>query len=123
MVDKRVYMPLKAVPLFSDVGKDWLKYKEPNLRASTLKMYRNHLKNHFEDINGLKVNRITVAKVEEFITDKQSEGMNLTTLRKIIVTFNQVMNYAVRHRYIDHNPVRDAERPRGQGGMNLLSGY
>ncbi len=41
--------------------------------------------------------------------------MNITTLRKIIVTFNQIMNYAVRHRYIDHNPVRDAERPRGQG--------
>ena len=116
MVDKRIYMPLKAVPLFSAVGKDWLKYKKQNLRASTLKMYKNHLKYHFDDINGLKVNRISVAKVEEFITNKQSEGMNLTTLRKIIVTFNQVMNYAVRHRYIDHNPVRDAERPRGQGG-------
>ena len=41
--------------------------------------------------------------------------MNLATLRKIIVTFNQVMSYAVRHKYIDYNPVRDAERPRGQG--------
>ena len=28
---------------------------------------------------------------------------------------NQIMAFAVRHRYIDHNPVRDAERPRGQG--------
>jgi integrase len=36
-------------------------------------------------------------------------------LKEIIVTFNQVMNYATRHRYIDHNPVRDAERPRDQG--------
>eukprot|EP01008_Symbiontida_sp_HLA12_P001781 NODE_2967_length_434_cov_0.823151_g2943_i0.p1 GENE.NODE_2967_length_434_cov_0.823151_g2943_i0~~NODE_2967_length_434_cov_0.823151_g2943_i0.p1 ORF type:complete len:124 (+),score=2.30 NODE_2967_length_434_cov_0.823151_g2943_i0:53-373(+) len=42
--------------------------------------------------------------------------MNITTLRKIIITFNQVMNYAVRHNYISYNPVRDAERPRGQGG-------
>ena len=41
--------------------------------------------------------------------------MNLTTLRKIIVTFNQVMNYAVRHQFIGYNPVRDAERPRDQG--------
>ena len=41
---------------------------------------------------------------------------NQTTIRKLIVTFNQVMNYAVRHKYIDHNPVRDAERPKGQGG-------
>ncbi len=43
--------------------------------------------------------------------------MNITTLRKIIVTFKQVMNYAVRHKYIDYNPVRDAERPKGQGGI------
>ncbi len=118
MVDNKTYIPIKAVPLFSEVGKDWIKQKEHNVRASTLKMYRNHLKYHFEDINELKVNRITVAKVEEFITDKQSERLNLTTLRKIIVTFNQVMNYAVRHRYIDHNPVRDAERPRGQGEIS-----
>ncbi len=25
------------------------------------------------------------------------------------------MAYAVRHKYIDYNPVRDAERPKGQG--------
>ena len=56
-----------------------------------------------------------MAKVEKFIADKQTNKMNLTTLRKLIVTFNQVMNYAVRHKYISHNPVRDAERPRGQG--------
>jgi integrase len=25
------------------------------------------------------------------------------------------MKYAIRHRYVDHNPVAEAERPRGQG--------
>ena len=68
LVDKRIYKPLKAISLFSNLGEDWLKYKEPNLRASTLKMYRNHLKYHFDDIDGLKVNRITVARVEKFIS-------------------------------------------------------
>jgi integrase len=43
--------------------------------------------------------------------------MNITTLRKLIVTFNQVMKYAVRHKFTDYNPVRDAERPRGQGAV------
>jgi len=41
--------------------------------------------------------------------------MKLGTLRKILVTLNQIMTYAVRHKYIAYNPVRDAERPRGQG--------
>lgn len=116
IVSKGIYLPTKKIPHFSEVAKDWLEYKKPNLRASSVKMYRGHLEHHFSKINDLKINRITTAKVEGFISAKQVNGMNLTTLRKIIVTFNQVMNYAVRHRYIDHNPVRDAERPRGQGG-------
>jgi len=41
--------------------------------------------------------------------------MNILTLRKILVTLGQIMAYAVRHKYIDYNPVRDAERPKGQG--------
>ena len=56
-----------------------------------------------------------MAKVEKFIADKQTNEMNITMHRKIIVTFNQVTNYAVRYKYIDYNPVRDAERPKGQG--------
>lgn len=38
--------------------------------------------------------------------------MSLAILKKVIVTFNQVMKYAVRHGYITYNPVRDAERPK-----------
>jgi len=41
--------------------------------------------------------------------------MNISTLRKILVTVGQIMGYAVRHKYIDYNPVREAERPRDQG--------
>ncbi len=110
-----IYLPEKRIPLFKKVAEDWLEYKKPNIRNSTWRKYEGYINNHFDDILRLKVNRITTAKVEKFITKKQTLGMNLTTLRKIIVTFNQVMNYAVRHQYISYNPVRDAERPRDQG--------
>jgi integrase len=110
-----IYLPEKRIPLFKKVAQDWLEYKKPNIRNSTWRKYEGYINNHFDDILRLKVNRITTAKVEKFITKKQTEGMNLTTLRKIIVAFNQVMNYAVRHQYISYNPVRDAERPRDQG--------
>ena len=36
-------------------------------------------------------------------------------IRKVLITFGQVMKYAVRHHYIDHNPVSEAERPRSTG--------
>ncbi len=115
-VEKRVWMPIKNIPKFSEVADNWLENKRQNVRASTWVMYASHLKYHFNDLNHMKINRITTAKVERYITDRQKEKMNITTLRKTIVTLNQIMNYSVRHRYIDHNPVRDAERPKGQGG-------
>lgn len=114
-LSKGVYLPEKKIPTFREVSADWLEYKKPNVRESTWLMYKGHLTHHFTDLDPLKIKMINTAKVEKFITEKQEKGMNLTTLRKIIVTFTQVMNYAVRHNYIAHNPVRDAERPRDQG--------
>jgi hypothetical protein len=109
------YLPDKKIPLFSKVAEDWLEYKKANVRQSTWDSYKGHLKHHFDTLKPIKINRITIAKVEKFISEKQDISMNLTTLRKVIVTFNQIMSYAVRHRYIDYNPVRDAERPKDQG--------
>jgi len=116
MLAKGLYLPTKKIPLFSEVAKDWLEQKQANVRESTYKSYQGHLKCHLSYFNALRINKINTVKVEKFISELQSRGMNLTTLRKVIVTFNQVMQYAVRHKYIDHNPVRDAERPRGRGG-------
>jgi integrase len=114
-VSKGIFLPNKKIPFFSKVAEDWLEYKKPYVRITTWEVCEGHTKNHFEDLDGLKVNRITVATIEKYIRKKQDEGMNINTLRKILVTLGQILNYAVRHRYLDHNPLRDAERPREQG--------
>jgi len=110
-----IYMPDKKISTFSEVAKDWLEHKKMNLRDSTWSVYEGHTRNHFEDLKPLKVNQIITATIEKYITDRQSEGMNILTLRKILVTLGQIMGYAVRHKYIDYNPVREAEKPKGQG--------
>jgi len=112
---KGCYLPEKRVPFFKDVAKDWIEYKKPKLRETTWDCYSGHVRKHFSFFNDLKINQITTAKVEKFITARQTEGMNILTIRKILVTLNQVFSYAVRHRLIDYNPLRDAERPRDPG--------
>ena len=112
---KGLYLPQEQIPLFSEVAKDWLGFKKLNVRASTWACLEGHTRNHFEELNGLKVSLITTAIVEKWITRRQEKNMNIVTLRKLLVTLNQIMSYSVRHKYLDHNPVRDAERPRGQG--------
>ena len=114
-ISRGTYIPDKKVPTFKQVIDDWLDYKKANVRGSTWNMYKSHAENHFDKINGLKVNRITVATVEKFISDRRQKKVSLATIRKVLITFNQVMKYAVRHRYIDHNTVTDAERPKDRG--------
>jgi len=114
-LSKGIYIPDKKIPLFSDVGKDWLEYKKMNLRESTWSVYEGHTRIHFKEFDKIKINRITTAKIENFITSKQKQGMNILTLRKILVSLNQIFSYAVRHKYIDYNPAREAERPKNQG--------
>ena len=81
-----IYLPEKKIPIFSEVARDWLEYKKPNLRGSTWSVYKGHAHNHFHDLNYLKINRITTARIEKFITDRQKQGMHINTLRKVLVS-------------------------------------
>ncbi len=119
-LSKGTYLTDKKIPTFKEVAEDWLVYKKPNVRASTWSVYEGHVRNHFNDVADIKVNRITVTKVEHFLADRQNEKMNLGTLRKIMISFGQIMAYAVRHKYIHHNPVREIERPRGNGNIDTI---
>ncbi len=114
-VGKRTFMPTEQIPTFSNVAKDWIEYKKMSLRATTWECYEGHVRNHFDDLDELKINRITIATMEKFIRARQDRGMHINTLRKILVSLNQILAYAVRHRYIDYNPLRDTERPRETG--------
>jgi integrase len=114
-VARHSYVPERRIPTFKKLAEDWIKVKANKVRASTLEGYKGHLRHHFDDIKDVPVNRITPVIVEHYLADKVYQGMNLSTLRRVTVTFNQIMKYAVRHNYTDYNPVRDAERPRAQG--------
>ena len=96
----------------SSVAEEWLEHKKLNIRANTWEMYQSLVRNHFVDLNHVKINMINITTIEKWIASRQAETMALGTLRNILVTVNQIMAYALRHRLIDGNPVRDAERPR-----------
>jgi len=114
LVNKKIFLPNTKLPLFAEVAQDWLEHKKPNLRATTWEVYEGHVRNHFHDLTWLKINRISIATVEKFITSRQVQGMNINTLRKILVTLGQILSFAVRRRYLDYNPLKDAERPKSQ---------
>ena len=120
-IERRTFLHDKKTPLFSEVASQWLEYKKTRCRETTWEMYQGHLKNHFSELDTRKINFITTANIEKFITARQGEKMALASLRKILVTLNQVMKYAVRNRLIDYNPVIDAERPKATGKIDEAS--
>jgi integrase len=137
MVSRGVYLPARKVPTFKEVRKQWLEYKKAYLRETTYEVYATNGKHHLKELDGLRITQITPAVIEQFIATMQKKHkmarrkgskvsdevpyafsekkISLETVKKVLALLHQVMAYAVRHRLIDHNPVRDAERPRSQG--------
>ena len=111
-VSRGIYIEESRIPTFKQLAESWLEHKRPNLRASTWSVYEGHTRVHFPEFLDLKVNRITAALIEKFITTRQAEGMPINTVRKILVTLGQILKYAARHGYISFNPLTVAERPR-----------
>ncbi len=132
-------MPDKKTPFFSEVSKKWLEHKKQYLRKTTWEVYEFNVTTHLKELDDLRISEITTVDIERFISRlqnkfrstrkrrkageaqreveavKEGKTIALGTVRKVITSLGQIMAYAVRHRMIDFNPVRDAERPRHQG--------
>jgi integrase len=142
-ISKRIFVHEKKTLLFSEVAKQWLEYKKPNLRETTWLNYEGIVSRNFGAFSDIKISLITTATVEQFFTSLQvrkrryrkrvkakaanslrpETTVRLNTVRGIIGVLSQIMTYAVRHKMIDSNPVRDAERPRktiGDDGDNRV---
>ena len=124
-IDRGTYIPDNKIMTFGEVAEAWLEQKKTNVRASTWGMYKRHVELHLKNLHHFRVNRITVAMIEKHIIQMRSGKHSIGTVRKMIITANQVMQYAVRHRMIDYNPVKDAERPKAdskeKGEIKILT--
>ncbi|WDP93311.1 MAG: site-specific integrase [Desulfobacter sp.] len=114
-VSNGVYMPVQEIPTFYEAGQEWLEHKKMNIRSSTWAVYEGHTRNHFDEFLHLRVDRITTKMIEQYINKCQKQGMNISTLRKILVTFGQILALATKRGYCIRNPLTEADRPRSQG--------
>jgi integrase len=114
-VRHEAYTPVKKLPVFSEVADSWLASKEPNIRHSTHEQYKGHIENHLKPYyEGLKINQINFDAVEKFKKHSLEKGVTVATLRKILVNLGGILSYAVRMRYLDYNPAREVEKPKGK---------
>lgn len=58
-VERGNYLPVVKLPLFLEVAQEWLEHKKLKLRETTWEVYEGHVRNHFGDLDYLKITRIT----------------------------------------------------------------
>jgi integrase len=61
----------------------------------------------------MKITQVNFDMVEQFKQDSLKNKVTVETLRKIMINLGAILTYAVRMRYIDFNPARDVEKPKG----------
>jgi integrase len=109
-----VYTPTKELPYFPEVGDSYLTSKQTNVRHSTLQQYKGHFENHLKPyFEKVKINQINFDAIEKFKHHSLSKGVTSPTLCKILITLGAILTYAVRMHYIDFNPAREVEKPKG----------
>ena len=85
-IARRAFLHEKKTPTFKEVAEEWLEHKKPNVRATTWEMYEGHTRNHFADLDQIKINMITIATIEKWIGARQAGKMVLGQLAKFLVT-------------------------------------
>lgn len=109
------YVPVTEIPTFEAMAGEWLELKETKIRSSTWSVYEGHTRNHFNEWLDFRINQITIEMVDHFIIDRQKSGMNISTLRKILVSLRQIFTLAVKRGYCVRNPMDYADMPTSQG--------
>jgi integrase len=115
---KGEYIPASEQKLFENVVDSWLELKKGNVRESTFYIIELQVKNHFSRFNGIPINKISTESIEKWISDIRKTGLKISTVRIILMNFGQVFKYAVRHKYLNANPVLSIERPKPQGDID-----
>jgi integrase len=111
-VQRKVYAAPKNLPPFSEVASDWLQSKV-GIRDSTKSTYAGHIKHHLiPTLGDLKIDQVIFVVIEKHTFKATENGCHPGTLKKVLTTLSGIMKYAMKHRYVDHNPVREVERPK-----------
>jgi len=97
----------KEDPAFKEYADSWIEKIAPaECKGSTLKGYRDLLKNHILPVFGhLKLTEITRGKVKEFLAEKSNSGYAKSTVTHMKNVISNVFNKALDDEVIATNPA------------------
>lgn len=118
-IDEGTYKPLETPPesvreipvepaanTLREYVNSWLETAALNLKASTLRFYRDNLENHILPRLGEKpVTAVTRRDCRELVAAARSTGLKIETVRGILRTLSTVLSQAVEDELLPSNPA------------------
>jgi len=101
-------------PTFEELAHKWLdEVARHKVKASTLARYTHDVDAHLcPEFGEAELANITAIKIQSFVSEKLDAGSSPRTVNSMIKVTALIMKWAVKHNYIEKNPVLDVERPK-----------
>jgi integrase len=102
------------------VAEGWLpdlqaSVQQERRRSSTVYQYGQDVKGHILPALGdLALPQIDIPAVERFRNKLTASGQSNFSVCRILNTLSLILEHARRHRIVQHNPVRDVEKPKAR---------
>jgi integrase len=86
--------------------RDWLPSAELNLKASTVRFYRDHLENHVFPLLGHQpLASVSRKDCRQLVASTREKGLKIQTVRGIVRTLSVVLSQAVEDEQLPANPA------------------
>lgn len=97
---------------FEEVADEWWEFHEPTLGPITAKGYTPAIRRAKEYLSG-PVREVTPTDINQYILSLARKQYARKTVTNHLAVVNQIMKYAVQNGYIDTNPAREIDVPKG----------
>lgn len=97
---------------FEEVADEWWEFHEPTLGPITAKGYVPAIRRAKEYLSG-PVREVTPTDINQYILSLARKQYARKTVTNHLAVVNQIMKYAVQNGYIQVNPAREIDVPKG----------
>ena len=95
-----------VVETLETYARDWLRTAELNIKASSVRFYADHLKNHIYPALGRRpIGAITRKDCRDLVATVRDKTLKITTVRGIVRTLSAVLSQAVEDELLSANPA------------------
>lgn len=100
-------------PTLRDFAARWLRFRQPELRPTTLDHYERLLRNHIlPELGDLPLGELTPFLIQDLYLRKRQSGLSPKTIRLMHAVLRKLLNDAVEWGQVAENPVRRVRPPR-----------